>query len=296
MDKPAKNINLQYLSDNGGTGFIDDEIVIIDNIKELPDVKVLKTDMLMCHICTKGKIQFDINGKTHQAEEGDLITCLPNSYIENYMITPDMCAKTIGVSYHALQRHLNISKNFWNILKYIAANPVIRLDEQHRRLLQKYEALFNFKHDHPCHFYYKETMLALLRCMFLEIADMIRPHINEIDENGVLRHGEQLFKRFLELLSDSEGRERSVKAYAEQLCITPKYLSTLAKTASGKTALDWIHRFTAEAIERRLKYSDKSIKEISDEMNFPNLSFFGKFTKAHLGMSPSEYRRKLNNL
>ena len=94
------------------------------------------------------------------------------------------------------------------------------------------------------------------------------------------------------MLSANNGRVRSVKKYAEALCITPKYLSFISKNVSGKTALEWIHQSTTETIVRYLRNSNMSIKEIADTLNFPNLSFFGKFTKSQLGMSPTEYRRQ----
>ncbi len=97
------------------------------------------------------------------------------------------------------------------------------------------------------------------------------------------------------MLATYDGSERSVKAYADRLCVTPKYLSTVCKTVSGKTALEWIHDFLADAITRNLKYTEGSIKEISDVLGFPNMSFFGKFVKTRFGMSPKEYRIKLQS-
>ena len=41
-----------------------------------------------------------------------------------------------------------------------------------------------------------------------------------------------------------------------------------------------------------LKNTTKSIKEITEYMNFPNQSFLGKYFKEHVGMSPSEYRKE----
>lgn len=46
-------------------------------------------------------------------------------------------------------------------------------------------------------------------------------------------------------------------------------------------------------VRYQLKYSQKSIKEIADYLDFPNISFFGKFVRRHVGCSPKEYRRRL---
>ena len=107
-----------------------------------------------------------------------------------------------------------------------------------------------------------------------------------------MKQANLLFHKFINLLSKNEGRTCSVKKYAEELCITPKYLSFICKSVSGKTALEWIHEYTVKSIERYLKHSNLSIKEIADRLGFPNLSFFGKFTKNYLGVSPTEYRRQ----
>ncbi|TWJ17981.1 helix-turn-helix protein [Bacteroides zoogleoformans] len=56
--------------------------------------------------------------------------------------------------------------------------------------------------------------------------------------------------------------------------------------------MEWINEYAIEQIKQELKHSDKSIKEIADEFNFSNQSFFGKYVKAHLGMSPAQYRRE----
>ena len=75
-------------------------------------------------------------------------------------------------------------------------------------------------------------------------------------------------------------------------CYTPKHFSKVIKQACGRTPLDLINETTVEHIKYRLKRSEKSIKEIAEEFNFPNQSFFGKYVKAHLGTSPANYRNR----
>ena len=85
---------------------------------------------------------------------------------------------------------------------------------------------------------------------------------------------------------------RSVSAFANMLHVTPKYLSKCVKEESGRSPLYHIHETTVNTIRQQLRYSNKTVKEISTELDFPNLSFFGKFVKQHLGMAPTEYRQK----
>ena len=92
-------------------------------------------------------------------------------------------------------------------------------------------------------------------------------------------------------LSKDGGMHRSVSYFANQLCYSPKYVSSVVKQVSGRTALEWIDEYAMEQIKIQLKHSDKSIKEIADNLNFSNQTFFGKYVKAHLGMSPARYRQ-----
>ena len=96
----------------------------------------------------------------------------------------------------------------------------------------------------------------------------------------------------MSLLAESNGRVRSVSVFANMMHVTPKYLSKCVKNESGRSPLDIIHETTAATIRRQLRYSNKTVKEICMELDFPNLSFFGKFVREHLGLSPTEFRQQ----
>jgi AraC-like DNA-binding protein len=112
-------------------------------------------------------------------------------------------------------------------------------------------------------------------------------------DSSTRKRADALFSQFIGLLEENFRKERRVSWYAEQLKITPKYLSELVKQVSKRTPNDWIDSYVLLEIRVLLKNSTKSIKEIADDLNFPNQSFFGKYFKEHMGMSPSEYRNSL---
>ena len=80
--------------------------------------------------------------------------------------------------------------------------------------------------------------------------------------------------------------------YADRLCISPKHMSMVVKKVSGRTASDWIDDYVILQAKQMLRSSSLTIQEVSRELNFSNQSFFGKYFKKHVGMSPSEYRAK----
>jgi len=101
----------------------------------------------------------------------------------------------------------------------------------------------------------------------------------------------QLFERFIALVTEYHTTQRGMAFYADRLCLTPKYLSKLVKQASGRSAPDWIDAFVILEAKNMLKYSNRAIKEIVFALNFPNQSVFYKFFKAHTGLTPSQYRK-----
>lgn len=269
------------------------DMVVLDGIDKVLQVDgTFKFDMIMMVYCTKGRIQFETNSNAYTAKAGDVIICLPSSTWENVMVSPDYDSKSVGVSSKAAQASVQVNRDYLNLLGYVSHNPVIHLNEERQQMFLKYYAIIAHKIKNPHGFYHKEIMHCLLQSSIYELFAIITPYVEYSIEGGNLKQANLLFQRFIEMLSANNGRMQPVKKYAQELCITPKYLSNITKQVTGRTALDWIHSYTVKAIEKYLRRSNLSIKEISELLGFPNLSFFGKFTKSHLGMSPTQYRKE----
>lgn len=98
------------------------------------------------------------------------------------------------------------------------------------------------------------------------------------------------FQRFLSLLFKHYKQEREVSFYAKELSLSSRYFSSIVKESSGSSALQWIIQMVISSAKEELVSTDKSIKEIAREFNFPSQSFFGKYFKQYVGMSPRKYR------
>ena len=133
----------------------------------------------------------------------------------------------------------------------------------------------------------------IIRTLFTT-AFYIITEINQREQPGGIKQGrcEVLFDEFMSLLQQYNKRERNVSFYAKQLNITPKYLSSVVKEVSGKTAARWIDESVILEAKALLKYSGMSIQEIAYHLNFSTQSFFGKYFKQHTGYSPSRFKRK----
>ena len=99
-------------------------------------------------------------------------------------------------------------------------------------------------------------------------------------------------KEFLELVKENFRSERQLQFYADKLCITPRYLSRVVKETTNSSAAEWIERYVVLEARALLKSTNMTIQQISDNLNFPSQTFFGKYFKRRMGISPKEYRRR----
>ena len=139
-----------------------------------------------------------------------------------------------------------------------------------------------------------EIIGGLIAATIYKVGDILTHYLTEHPEvdSPIHTRAEEYFRQFTELLGEHYKHERSVGFYARQLCITPKYLTTLIKRISGKSVSEWIDNYVILEAKTLLKYSNMSVQEIAYYLNFPNQSFFGSYFKRNAGMSPSQYKAK----
>ena len=106
---------------------------------------------------------------------------------------------------------------------------------------------------------------------------------------------QRLFTDFIQLVTQHAPEQHAIDFYASRLCLTPRYLSTVIKQVSGKSAKQWIDDALVTRIKIDLMHTDKPVATIGDEMNFPNPSFFTKFFKRMTGLTPREYQNRHKN-
>ena len=117
----------------------------------------------------------------------------------------------------------------------------------------------------------------------------LKHEVNEIKSANSRQ--EEIFNQFTELLEKYHNKEREIAFYADKMFITPKYLSQVIKDYTNKTALAFIEEYVIAEAKSMLLSTTLSIQQISDELNFPSQSVFGKYFKRVTGKSPKEYRR-----
>jgi len=136
--------------------------------------------------------------------------------------------------------------------------------------------------------YHRPTVTTLVAALMHHYDHLFR---QQSDMHAVSRSREQtIFDRFIQLVTLHSTEHHQIGYYAERLCLTERYLSTVIRQASGTTAKDWIDRALITRIKIELRHTDKSTAQIAEEMHFANPSFFAKYFKRLTGLTPIEYR------
>ena len=268
-----------------------DELVVMENFGSLPKGELSLDRHGLIVICTEGIAQFDYDGQQIRLHKDDLFLYMAHSVVTNFMSSSDFNCRQIWLSRGELWNINKYGEVSLSDLPYLKRHPIMHLTEDDVKLLDDYFQLLCRRMRDPSPVLYSNIVRSLVSTMMLEILSMMR---RQEPENTVTTgvHRQRLANEFMRLVEQSDGRIRKVDDFANQLNITPKYLSTLLKETMNRRPSEMIHFYTLKAIEHRLRYTDMTMQEIANDLNFANASFFGKYFKEHAGMTPLDFRKK----
>lgn len=290
-----EEINIQTLTGNEDihVGYSDNDVVIIDSIQKFAEISSAHVSMSAIAICTSGKVQGVMNGKKIELCQNQVAVIPPNTMITDLMISPDFNLKAMFLTNALIQSFLREKMQVWNELMYIHGLHVISLADDDMQFYTLFYEILQSCFNKPADTLYRtDVVQALLRAAILGVCGAMRKVAPPVgDTTHAVNISNTHFQRFLDLLNSERNKHRTVESYANELCISPKYLSFICKKNSGKTANEWITEHVMEDIRYYLRQTDLSIKQVCDRLGFPNPSFFGRYVKEHFGMTPMQLRK-----
>lgn len=304
MEDALQNISIKELRSvlMGKTGAdLGDDFFIMD-INEYEDkMKLLRypcrLDGYLAMFCISGDLKMDIDLNTFEIKENSLMINIPGSIIRVAEFSEDDIKDTnfivVGMSAEFMSSiKMDFSKLF-NESITIMSNPCITLSEKEANLSYSYLKLVNTILADESIKSKKEIISGLVSSVFYFLGSIWSQRIIEASKQLSTKastRAKVTFDQFIKLVTEHHATERNMTFYADKLFLTPKYLSKLVKSISGRSAPDWINSFVILEAKNMLKYSDMTIKGIVYKLHFANQSVFYKFFKSHTGMTPSEYR------
>lgn len=270
------------------TRYYDGEMFFADNITGVPSLaRVFQVRFVAFVICTGGELKLKLNSRNYSIGRYDALFVDAATIVDIVERTPDFSCKIFATTSDVAFTFVN--SRLFEAAMAIQSNPVIHLSDEEILLMLKYYELVDYKLLHPDISMSKESIGLIVKAYACDLLTCVDHHLDR-REPATLRQGDKLYRRFITMLSTGDSVSRSVQWYADRLCVSPKYLATICRRHANKTPGELIASSLVSRIKQLLLYSDLSIKEISAQMGFNNLSFFGKYVRKHLGLSPNAYR------
>ena len=295
------DINMSLVHDDKGHLYYSDDIIIIGDMKVFARNLEraiyqgnLKLDFNVVVFCMKGSIQMTVNGVTERVDENSIMLIPVRTLVCDVMVSPDAECIVLYITNRIMNQLLGPDINIWNKVVFRDQIKTMKVEEYSLAMIRSYYNLATIKVSNQKNIYLDKMVFALVQIALYEMLYMFQQKhpaiLGSYDVNAP--SGSHLFNRFLDMLTHTSPKYHPVNYYADQLSITPKYLSVICKQSSGKTALEWIEEAVLEEIRFYLSQQNLAIKDVARMTGFDNPSFFGQYVKQHFGCTPLTYREK----
>lgn len=239
--------------------------------------------------CRKGKGVLMIDLKECEVKENTLVFLMPGSIVSCPKRTEDLEFSVIvssGELLHEISFRFDLA-----YLGYLKNNLCIQFPEESvERIMVFFDATTKLYEERE-HAFRIPMFKNIMQCFLMDVYEKVFRPLNTVSERNYNR-SESLFKNFIQLVHENYINEREVSFYADKLCITARYLSSVVNSVSGHTPKEIIDSFVVLEIKALLQSTDLSMQEIANQLHFPDQSFFGRYFKKHTGVMPSRYRQE----
>ncbi|MDE7438486.1 MAG: AraC family transcriptional regulator [Muribaculaceae bacterium] len=271
-------------------------------MKELTDHKINSCEPLHefwnkggVVICTAGEADIRINDNIYHLAKGSVFIVTP--LIQIYEINPSPDFEQISF--------VKELKVFYPVFKLISdtgiplrvsQSPCWQLNDdefifakaQFRRIEDKLDKIASSTST-------EEQLIIgnLINLICVEtMLEVVSNHILRFDTSFESIRNSNVAYQFILALHENYHTERTVSWYASQANMSTGHFSAIIRETTGQSPSEWISSVTTTYAKLLLEQTDKSIKEIANELNFPEQFTFRKYFKRYAGMSPTDYRNE----
>lgn len=254
---------------------------------EFPIGKYFRNEDIVILFVRGGVAHIEVNFMKYELKENIIVTIVPESTVRCIDVSDDFCGSFLvnerdfcmEVMPRPEPSYLDFVRN--NPLGYV---PCHRVESTHANLGNVVYFLY---HNNGAH--RMQIVKNLVQALLLEIYDETKARFLGDKPKEINRQNE-LFMEFIHLVHTHGHKHRDVAFFANELCITPRYLASIVSSISHETAKTIIDRHCVQEIKTLLITTNQSIQSISIELGFPDQSFFTRYFKKLTGVTPKKFR------
>lgn len=287
-DHSASLGNLMYMDDNFLPPQLPDDKLPVgkDQLIDISPRFPYKPMFTFVLFLLEGQLHARVNLKEYRLGPCDVIVCRGGIIVDMLKITPDI--KTGVFAFDENEFFADSKEESVLALRHTVMSPqVIHLDEQKIGMIKALYQISRSILKMDGFTYKRDAASGLLRLLTAGMAEWVLARPSRGEEGG--KRDELLFVNFLQEVQAHCAQERRIGYYAAKFYMSPKYFAKLIYDASGRHAGDWIRDHVILEAKAMLRTGNHTVQEVSDALHFPNSSFFGKYFKSAVGMSPRRY-------
>ncbi len=221
-------------------------------------------------LITAGEASFDINLVPYGVKRGDILLIPQHNYISIPTVSEDFDGGIISFSHNPVE---------------ITACMHLRPEPVDFTRICHYADLLWEVVQRP---YGDDTVVNLQTAMLGDIRQLYDRQGSA--DSADMTRSRQIFRSFMDA-HRSGMLPRSVKAYAEHLCISPNHLSAVIRKESGRSVMEWINDYCILRAQVMLRHTSLPVYEIAERLGFRSATFFTRFFRRETGRTPSDYRQ-----
>lgn len=243
-------------------------------------------------VCTAGSATIQVIDTKSGISPGVILILFPWQLVSIEEVSPDFRMTFFRVSQGMFSDTLSSlwmlrSGFFFFMRKRVATKP----NEDYIGRFQYFCNLLAYRNEHVPLNCRKESIMQLLRVFYW---DVYVGYINDpAGKNTKYTRKEELAFKFMHMIIDEHSPSKEIAYYADRLNITPKYLTNLVRSISGRSAHDWIVYYTIIEIKALLRESSLDMKTIASRVNFSDQPSFCRFFRHYTGLTPKKYRENI---
>ena len=298
MSDEIIKVGFHAIKNNIENDSLEDNFLFYDNFSEgskvvelmsVTDYPVRLNKITMIAFCMEGYMKFNLGLKNVMMSKNQIYVILPDQIIQATEVSADF-----KVGFMVVRRNFFNSQNHFletiNLHNRLMEQSHFNLSEKE---MQEYIQIFKMVKEKIAdteHTYRMQIIQNYFQITFYNIYHLIVNH-QKVAEKPTPNNNISIYERFMKSVEEHYRKEHSVQFYADILCLTPKYLSSVIYEISGKHASDWIHEHIILEAKALLKSTDMNLKNIIEQLYFCTPSHFGRFFKRYTGYTPSKYKK-----
>lgn len=260
---------------------------------DVVDAGLFRLDTLGICLVESGIYTIHLNERKRSLRSGDLLVCHPNDFYTDVTFSKSFYGTIIFASMNVIN-HILDTEYLQRCLSVLKLKPVFTLENGVFRLFKSYSATIAAQRESGIFTHYPDTGVLILQAMLVDIFRRVIMPDRTIKEQDGRSRPEIIYQKFLNMLLSTSVKPHEMETYANELCVSAKYLSFVCRKQSGKTAPQIIHEHIMNDALKYLRGTTLTVKEIAFRLKFTNYAFFCKSVKKHFGKTPLELRKILS--